>query len=104
MGFKRLAASTAALGNDGAPTLQDTRTRRWDPQSGRRCIALVLGILLLVCVRTIAALAQSPPPFVVQGPTVVADKCPTEITDCVSTSYPSGSPIAQHRVAPVPPR
>jgi hypothetical protein len=65
-------------------------------------ILFVIFSVVAVGLGASQGLAQPAPPFVVQGPTVVADKCAMEITDCVSVSYPQNSPIAQRRVAPVP--
>jgi hypothetical protein len=65
-------------------------------------ILFVIFSALVIGLEGNCAFAQAAPAFVVQGPIVVADKCPKELTDCVSVSYPQSSPITQHRVAPVP--
>jgi hypothetical protein len=58
---------------------------------------------VFLCLVAVAAFAQSSPPYVVDGPTVVIGNCAvnTELT-CASTSYPSDSPLVQHRATSVP--
>jgi hypothetical protein len=60
------------------------------------------GILVLIWQFGFAQAASSPA-FVVEGPSVVADTCPTvSLIECVSVSYAKGSQIAETRIAAVP--